>query len=110
MGSVSLTIGIFFLNVIVFAVNRSGSQISRTAVIVICVIVVAVIALPLILFFCFHLFLAITGRTTNEIIKQFRGQNVRNRGEGQSQSQNEPKNQWLHVDPPLVNLFREVSK
>ena len=72
-----LTIGIFFLNMIVFSVANAGKEVNETLIIVICSVSVGIIALPLLGFFIFHIYLAITGKTTREVIKSIRGQKVR---------------------------------
>ena len=59
-----LTIGIFFVNMIIFSVANAGKEVDQTLIIVICSVVVGVIAIPLLGLFIFHIYLAITGKTT----------------------------------------------
>ena len=59
-----LTIGIFFVNMIVFSIANAGKEVNETLVIVICSVAVGIIAIPLLGFFIFHIYLAITGKTT----------------------------------------------
>jgi hypothetical protein len=59
-----LTFVVLIANLILFFVNKSGSSVNSVVLIVICSVVVAIIALPLLGFFIFHLYLVITGRTT----------------------------------------------
>ena len=69
LASIMLTIGLFFVNVIVFAMANTGSEINSTVVIVVCSVAVGIIAIPLIGFFVFHIYLSASGKTTREIIK-----------------------------------------
>lgn len=94
--SVTLTIGTFVLNCIIFAMNRAGSQVNATIVIVICSIVVGLIAIPLIGFLIFHVYLSCTGRTTRELIKHEKADKLSD-------------NQWCKVDPPLIDFFQEIG-
>ena len=64
LASVMLTIGMFFVNVVVFAMSNVGTEVNSTVVIVICSVAVGIIAIPLLGFFIFHIYLAITGNTT----------------------------------------------
>jgi hypothetical protein len=58
----------FILNLVILVINKSG-QISEAAIIAIVVVVSALLGLPLVAFFSFHIYLAVTGSTTREIIK-----------------------------------------
>ena len=64
LASIMLTIGMFFVNVIVFAIANAGSEVNSTVVIIICSVAVGIIAIPLLGFFIFHIYLAVTGKTT----------------------------------------------
>lgn len=75
VGSVLMTGLSYFLNVIYYLVIQAGSQVSKLGVIIVCSVVVSLIAVPLLLFFIFHVYLIVTGRTTREVIKAFRGEN-----------------------------------
>lgn len=59
-----MTGGTFLLNVIIYVVNKAGTSINKTAIIIVCSIVVSLIAIPLLGFFIFHVYLILTGRTT----------------------------------------------
>jgi hypothetical protein len=59
-----LTIGTFLLNLIIYSISMIGSQIDTKVVIIICAVVVGVIGVPLLIFFVFHIWLTITGKTT----------------------------------------------
>lgn len=61
---VMLSIGTFLLNMILFAMQKFGSDISPVVIIVICAVVVGVIGVPLFVFFIFHLVLICKGKTT----------------------------------------------
>lgn len=54
---------------IIFGMQKFGSQVDSTVVIVICSVVVGIIGVPLLIFFIFHLCLIIQGKTTRELIK-----------------------------------------
>lgn len=73
LGSLMFTIGTFFLNIIIYIMQKSGSEVNSTVIVIVCAVAVGVIAVPLLGFFIFHLYLAITGRTTREIIKSIKG-------------------------------------
>lgn len=64
-----LTICTFLVNVIVFSISNAGNEVNSTIVIIICSVAVGIIAIPLIGFFIFHIYLAATGNTTREVIK-----------------------------------------
>jgi hypothetical protein len=59
-----LTIGTFLLNLIIYSISMIGSQIDTKVVIIIFAVVVGVIGVPLLIFFVFHIWLTITGKTT----------------------------------------------
>lgn len=59
-----LTIGSFLLNLIIYSISMIGSQIDTKVVIIICAVVVGIIGVPLLIFFVFHIWLTITGKTT----------------------------------------------
>lgn len=52
------------INMVVFIISKSSSSINQTAIIVIVSIVSALLGIPLIGFFIFHLYLAYTRNTT----------------------------------------------
>lgn len=59
-----LTIGTFFVNLIIFAMQKAGSSVNSTVLIIVCAVAVGLIAIPLFGFFIFHLYLMFTGKTT----------------------------------------------
>lgn len=69
LGHALIAVLMFLLNLVVLVVNKSG-QISEAAIIAIVAVVSALLGLPLLAFFGFHIYLAVTGATTREVIKQ----------------------------------------
>ena len=69
LGSMMITIILFFVNVVVFGMRNNSKSISKEAVIVICSLVGVFIGLPLLGFFGFHLYLVCKGKTTRELLK-----------------------------------------
>ncbi len=67
-----LSIVALVVNLIVFFVGKSGSEVNSLIVIIVCAVIVGLIALPLLGFFIFHIYLAISGRTTRELIKSIK--------------------------------------
>ena len=94
LASVFITFILLLINMIVFIISKSNSNISQTAVIIIVSIVAGVLGLPIIGFFIFHIYLACTGNTTREVLKKI----------DTSQSQ-EVENQWCHVDDSNIDFF-----
>lgn len=94
LASIIITIIALVANVVIYLTAKAGTQVNSIVIIVVCSVIVGIIALPLIGFFIFHLYLVITGRTTREVIKSI---NVE-----------EQKMQWCSVDPPLIDYFEEV--
>jgi palmitoyltransferase ZDHHC9/14/18 len=97
LAGIMLTIITFFVNVIVFAISNTGEEINQTVIIIICSVIVGVIAIPLLGFFIFHLYLAISGHTTREILKDIKGDKPQ-------------ENQWCEVDPPMVNYYDDICE
>jgi hypothetical protein len=64
-----LTMVALVANLILFFIAKSGSSVNSVVLIVVCSVIVAIIGLPLLIFFIFHIYLMITGRTTRELIK-----------------------------------------
>ena len=64
LGSMMISIILFFVNVVIFGMKNTNQGVSQTAVIVICVLVGVFIGLPLLGFFAFHLYLVCKGITT----------------------------------------------
>lgn len=84
LASVVLTLVTFIINAVVFANNQNGQDVDPSVVIIICSVAISVVALPVIIFFIFHIYLSLTGKTTREVIKKIKGQNT--------------ENQWCKVD------------
>lgn len=61
---VMISIGSFLVNLIMFAMSKTGAKIDAAVLIIICAVVVGIIGIPLLIFFIFHICLIITGKTT----------------------------------------------
>ena len=59
----------FLINLVIYLLNKGDKEISSTAIIIIVSVIAGIIGLPLTIFFVFHLYICITGRTTREVIK-----------------------------------------
>jgi hypothetical protein len=57
------------INMIVFVISKT-SNINQTAVIIIVSIVAGLLGIPIICFFIFHIYVAITRNTTREVLKK----------------------------------------
>lgn len=89
-----LSIVLLVVNMIFFVISKTQSSISQTAVIVIASVLGGILGVPLLAFFGFHLYLAITRKTTRDVLKKIK------------HDPNEPvENQWCDVDPPVLDLF-----
>lgn len=66
--------------------------------IVICGVVVALIAIPMLGFLGFHIYLALTGKTTRELLKDIQ------------REENTVGNQWCNVDPPLFDPNLDIAE
>jgi hypothetical protein len=64
---------------------------------VICSVIVGLIALPLIGFFIFHVYVAVSGNTTREILKDIKEEKPQ-------------ENQWCQVDPSMIDFFAEITE
>lgn len=85
------------INIVVFLINQNGSTINSTVAIIICSVVFGVIALPMLVFLVFHIYLSITGKTTRELLKKL-------------DSVETHENQWCNVDPPLFDPYLNISE
>ena len=65
-----IAIGMLAVNLIVFGIQNGGTQIDSTVLIIIVSVAVGILAIPILLFFGFHIYLNVTGRTTRELIKK----------------------------------------
>lgn len=64
LAGIMLSIGTFLVNLIIFGVSMAGSNIDSVIIIIICAVAVGILGVPLLGFFIFHIFLAVTGKTT----------------------------------------------
>jgi hypothetical protein len=58
------------VNLVVFFINQGGSQVNSTVAIIICAVVLGIVALPMLVFLVFHIYLSVTGKTTRELLKK----------------------------------------
>ena len=58
------------INTVVFFMEQGEDKVNKTAIIVVLSVVAAGLGLPLLCFFVFHLFLAVTGNTTRQCLKK----------------------------------------
>lgn len=72
LGSAFVTLVMLIANVIILFLKQAEDQVSQTAVVIVVSVIAGVIFLPLFFFFGFHLFLAITGNTTRQYIKDIK--------------------------------------
>lgn len=64
LAGIVLSMIAFLVNLIIFGINMAGTQINSLIVIILCSIAAAVVGIPLVGFLLFHIFLAVTGKTT----------------------------------------------
>lgn len=72
LGFVVLSAALLIINMVLFIISKSAGSISQIAVIVIVSIVGGLIGIPILGFFIFHLYLAITRNTTREVLKHIK--------------------------------------
>jgi hypothetical protein len=72
LGFVVLSCALLIINMVLFIISKSAGNISQIAVIVIVSIVGGLIGIPILGFFIFHLYLAITRNTTREVLKHIK--------------------------------------
>ncbi len=63
------SLGMAIVNGIVYFITSDGSTVNPTIAIVVCSIVFGIIAIPIVGFLGFHIYLAIRGKTTRELLK-----------------------------------------
>ena len=85
------------VNMIVFVIQKSSGDVSQTAIIVVVAVVASVIGLPILGFLIFHIYLAVTKKTTRELLKHI-------------ERDEDVENQWCSVDPPIMDLFDTISE
>lgn len=69
LASVLLTMVMLIVNLIVYFVSKSSGSINQTAIIIVVAIIAGLIGIPILGFFIFHLYLAVTRNTTREVLK-----------------------------------------
>lgn len=72
LGCGFLTVLMLIANIVIFFLKQAEEEVSSIAVIVVVSVIAAIIFLPLCCFFGFHLFLAVTGNTTRQCIKDIK--------------------------------------
>ena len=70
LGFIVLSAALLIINMVLFIISKSAGTISQIAIIVIVSIVGGLIGIPILGFFIFHLYLAITRNTTREVLKK----------------------------------------
>lgn len=95
--SIFISICMLIVNMIVFIIQKSSRDVSQTAVIVIVAVVASVIGLPILGFLIFHIYLAVTKKTTRELLKNI-------------EREEDFENQWCSVDPPIMDLFDTITE
>ncbi len=64
LAGVMSTIVMAIINLVVYFLSLNGSNIDSTVAIVICSVVLGIIAVPMMGFLIFHIYLSLTGKTT----------------------------------------------
>lgn len=64
LAGVMSTIVMAIINLVVYFLSLNGSNINSTVAIVICSAVLGIIAVPMMGFLIFHIYLSLTGKTT----------------------------------------------
>ena len=64
LAGVMSTIVMAIINLVVYFLSLNGSNINSTVAIVICSVVLGIIAVPMMGFLIFHIYLSLTGKTT----------------------------------------------
>lgn len=58
------------INAIVYLIGKGGNSVDSTVAVIICSVVFGVIAIPMLVFLVFHIYLSIKGKTTRELLKK----------------------------------------
>lgn len=87
-----LTVVMAIVNLAVFFIEQAKDNANQTTIIIIVSVIAGVLCIPLLCFFLFHLFLAITGNTTRQCLKKIA-------------NAPEAENQWCKVDEPLFDPY-----
>ena len=92
VGFTFLSVLMVIINTVIFIIKKSDDDVNQTAIIVVVAVIGAVLGLPLLCFFGFHIYIAATGNTTRQVIKKI---------------ENDPDadHQWCSVDDPLFDPF-----
>lgn len=64
LAGVMSTIVMAIINLVVYFLSLNGSNIDSTLAIIICSVVLGIIAVPMMGFLIFHIYLSLTGKTT----------------------------------------------
>ena len=64
LAGVMSTIVMAIINLVVYFLSLNGSNIDSTVAIIICSVVLGIIAVPMMGFLIFHIYLSLTGKTT----------------------------------------------
>lgn len=97
LAGVLCSIGAAAVNLAVFFISGQG-EVDTTVAIIICSVVFGVIALPMLGFLIFHVYLSIRGKTTRELLKRL-----------ESSGKEEHENQWCDVDEPMWDPYMSIS-
>lgn len=84
------------VNIVVYLMGTES--VNSTVVIVVSVVAASVIALPLVGFLIFHVYITFSGRTTREVVKKI-----------DNEKKTEQLVQWCNVDKPLIDFYEEVN-
>ncbi len=98
LAGVMSTIITAIINLVVYFLSVNGSSIDSTVAIIICSVILGILAVPMLGFLIFHVYLSFTGKTTRELLKKLDG------------SQTDQQNQWCSVDPPLFDPYMDISE
>lgn len=85
------------VNIVVYLMGTES--VNSTVVIVVSVVAASVIALPLVGFLIFHVYITFSGRTTREVVKKI-----------DNEKKTEQLVQWCNVDKPLIDFYEEVNE
>jgi hypothetical protein len=87
------------INAIVAMLGKDS--VNSTVVIIVAVCATGVIALPMLGFLIFHIYLTVSGKTTRELIKKIDNSEINKKGYNV---------QWCNVDKSIVNFYEEITE
>lgn len=67
-----LAFAMLIINVVIYINARNSDSVDSNVAIIIASVAIGLVALPLLGFLIFHIYLAVSGRTTREIIKKIK--------------------------------------